>query len=589
MKRFRKNPYLVMFSLYWRFLTDKKKAILFMVMQFCSRIIQLLAPYLFGQVLNTIQTGWPDMRYYLWRYIWALGVIPFIEWLLHGPARVWEEQLSFQTANHYQLYLYQCATTLPLERHTDNHSGETIDKINKAKNALANFSGNIYTSFGTFISFFWALIALMWIRPMIWIFLIILWIIVLVLITWFDKKIVMWIKEENILSHKVWSLLFDYLSNIKTLITLRFLEPTQTNLKKGMDDMYIPFNKHNKRNERKWFTTSSLLQVSLLLVIVAYMYHAWATTGVIVVWTITMIYQYTERVSNTFYNVARQYSQMVRNVANTQSADTIITAFETLKQNSNLTTLGNRTKIAVKNLSFSYKWEDNKIILSDVSLSMKRWEKIAFVGESGSGKSTFLSLLRGLYDPQKVLLEIDKKKYNNLSVLSNDTSLIPQEPEIFEETIAFNISMWLDLPQDTLEKYAKIARFHDIAIWLPHSYTTNIKEKWVNLSGWQKQRLALARGLLVAEDSSIVLLDESTSSVDSINEKKIYTSIFEEFKEKTIIAAIHKIHLLSMFDMIYVFDGGKIIESGRFDDLIAQWWVLAKMREEYQTSHKKRK
>jgi ABC-type multidrug transport system fused ATPase/permease subunit len=166
--------------------------------------------------------------------------------------------------------------------------------------------------------------------------------------------------------------------------------------------------------------------------------------------------------------------------------------------------------------------------------------------------------------------------------------LIPQEPEIFEENIAFNITMWSDIPLEKITEYAQLARFHDIALWLPHGYDTDIKEKWVNLSWWQKQRLALARGLLVAEDSSIVLLDESTSSVDSINEKKIYTSIFHHFADKTVIAAIHKLHLLTMFDTIYVFDKGKVIESGSFHGLIGQWGMLSKMREEYQASQKKK-
>jgi len=92
----------------------------------------------------------------------------------------------------------------------------------------------------------------------------------------------------------------------------------------------------------------------------------------------------------------------------------------------------------------------------------------------------------------------------------------------------------------------------------------------VNLSGGQKQRLALARGLMAAHDSDILLLDESTSSVDSINEKKIYQNIWREYPQKTIVAAIHKLHLLPMFDVIYVFDQGKVIEHGSFDQLRTQ-------------------
>jgi len=174
---------------------------------------------------------------------------------------------------------------------------------------------------------------------MIGLFLVILGALVLFLIVWFDKKIVLWIKEENVFSHKVGNLLFDYLSNIKTLITLRFIQVTQDNLAQSMDDMYLPFERHTTRNERKRFTTDSLLKISLLMIVAIYMYHARSSTGVIVVGTITMIYQYTERVSNTFYNVAWQYSQMVRNVANIQSVDSIIDAYNSLGSTSLMTSL----------------------------------------------------------------------------------------------------------------------------------------------------------------------------------------------------------------------------------------------------------
>jgi ABC-type multidrug transport system fused ATPase/permease subunit len=434
------------------------------------------------------------------------------------------------------------------------------------------------------------LTALILIWPGIGLILVVLAIVLFMLIFRFDKKIVTWIKEENVLYHKVNSLLVDYLSNIKTLITLRSLSTTERNLDLAIDKTYIPFHRHIVRTERKWFTVDSLLQISLQLTMIVYMYHTRSTTGAIVVGTITMIYQYIQTASNTFYNVAWQYSQMVQHVANTQSVDGIVSSYTALPGYSDTSSLQDRKQISVRNLSFFYRWQERKDrILSDISLSFQRGEKIALVGESGSGKSTFLSLLRWLYAPQTVQVDVDGHQSDSLACLFNDTFLIPQEPEIFEESIAFNISMWSNMSHETIERYSKIARFHEIAIWLPHGYDTNIKEKGVNLSGWQKQRLALARGLLVAEESSIVLLDESTSSVDSINEKKIYTNIFQSFSDKTIIAAIHKLHLLSMFDMIYVFDQWRIIESGTFSSLLTQWWMLTKMREEYQASQKKRK
>ncbi|MDP3966492.1 MAG: ABC transporter ATP-binding protein [archaeon] len=92
-------------------------------------------------------------------------------------------------------------------------------------------------------------------------------------------------------------------------------------------------------------------------------------------------------------------------------------------------------------------------------------------------------------------------------------------------------------------------------------------ERGVSLSGGEKQRLALARGLFAAKKSDIILMDEPTSSVDSLNETKIHEQVFEEFKEKTIISSIHKLHLLDKFDYIYLFSKGKIIAQGTFEEL----------------------
>ena len=97
---------------------------------------------------------------------------------------------------------------------------------------------------------------------------------------------------------------------------------------------------------------------------------------------------------------------------------------------------------------------------------------------------------------------------------------------------------------------------------------TNVMEKGVSLSGGEKQRLALARGLLAARNSDIILMDEPTSSVDSVNEVKIHDNIFKEFKDKTIISSIHRLNLLNKFDYIYMFDDGKIVAEGTLDELM---------------------
>src|SRR3989338_971904 len=112
-----------------------------------------------------------------------------------------------------------------------------------------------------------------------------------------------------------------------------------------------------------------------------------------------------------------------------------------------------------------------------------------------------------------------------------------------------------------------MAQFGKVVDRLEKGLDTNVLEKGVSLSGGEKQRLALARGILAARKSEILLLDEPTSSVDSLNEMKIHEALFKVFKNKTIISSIHRLHLLQKFDYIYMFDKGKIVAEGTLEKI----------------------
>lgn len=554
-------------------------------------MLGLLSPFIFAQMLNVIQKGGPDMIQNILPYALFMLFSPFVDRAFYWPARIMERQLAFEATKSYKMSLYHAAISLPMQWHTDHHTGTTIDKISKATNALEDFANSIFTNMGTFISLIGALIALWIILPWIIIVLFVSSFIVFSIVTYYDKKIVSYIKKINRLDHKINSLLVDYISNIRTLITLRFLSPTERTIEAAIQDTYVDRVKEMKATELKWFGTYIILDFTLYGILLWYIYYSRSLTGAVLVGTIIMIYQYTQRVAESFYNFTHTYSKMVQAVANSTTVEDIEQAYDMITITHNNYDLKKWKKIKLQSIDFDY---DHKKIFSKLNFSFKRSEKIAFVGESGSGKSTLLSLLRGLHEPSLWILHITqqdgtKEIFQDLDPLYSITSLIPQDPEIFEDTIAFNITIGSEVTPETVKEYSLLARFHDVVKWLPHGYESNIKEKGVNLSGWQKQRLALARGLLASQNSDIILLDESTSSVDSINEKKIYTNILEQFKEKTIIAAIHKLHLLTLFDTIYVFDEGKIKESGSFHDLIEQWGMLANMRTEYQASQKKNK
>jgi ABC-type multidrug transport system fused ATPase/permease subunit len=207
--------------------------------------------------------------------------------------------------------------------------------------------------------------------------------------------------------------------------------------------------------------------------------------------------------------------------------------------------------------------------LHNLHLRIARGQRIALIGESGSGKSTLLALLRGLYLPESGYhLTVDGDAFG-LDSLNETITLFPQEPEIFENTIAYNITLGLPFSDEEILDVCASAHFAEVVYLLPEGLKSDIREKGVNLSGGQKQRLALARGILAARDSELVLLDEPTSSVDPKTEALIYERLFRSFSGKAIVSAMHRLHLLSHFDYVYILKSGQIADEGTFEQLLS--------------------
>jgi ABC-type multidrug transport system fused ATPase/permease subunit len=231
----------------------------------------------------------------------------------------------------------------------------------------------------------------------------------------------------------------------------------------------------------------------------------------------------------------------------------------------------NWKQLEIKGLTFSYaNGEPDDVHLNDISLSITRGEHIAFVGESGSGKTTLLKIMRDLYHPQQLQLSVDGNTVDTgFEGIRQAIALVPQMPEIFASTIMENITLGAEYEIGTVKYFTDLACFTEVVEKLPLQFNTSMKERGVNLSGGQQQRLALTRGLLACQDKDIVLLDEPTSSLDGLTEMRVYQNILKEFADKTIISTIHHLHLLPLFDKIYVFDQGKIVGCGSLQHLIS--------------------
>jgi len=282
---------------------------------------------------------------------------------------------------------------------------------------------------------------------------------------------------------------------------------------------------------------------------------------------------YVMQFTQVFQGFAMYYTQIVRYHTDVQSAAVILDAYAAHHRPEASQDLPSYwQRIDIRGLNFRYRNTEGipgETGLHDLSLRIRRGERIALIGESGSGKSSLLALLRGLYQPDTVALAIDGVPWPDLKAISDRVTLMPQEPEIFENTIHYNITLGLPFEPQVVREAIDLAAFAEVVELLPQGLESNIQEKGVNLSGGQKQRLALARGILAGRSSDILLLDEPTSSVDPKTELTIYRRLFAKLSDKAVVSSLHRLHLLRLFDYVYVLDRGRVVAAGTFEHLLA--------------------
>ena len=222
-------------------------------------------------------------------------------------------------------------------------------------------------------------------------------------------------------------------------------------------------------------------------------------------------------------------------------------------------------EIAIKNLSFQY--EERKII-DDLSLFIKRGQKIAFVGESGSGKSTVIKILLGLlkYNQGEICLGDMKLSGICLNNLYDKVSYISQDVPVFDGTIKENLVFEKNVSEEQMLDALSEVQLSHLVENLAEGLNTEIGEKGTCLSGGEKQRLAFAR--LWFENPELVILDEATSAMDNLTEEIVMKSVMQKMKDKTVIAIAHRLNSIAGFDRIILFKEGKIVGQGTFEELL---------------------
>lgn len=457
--------------------------------------------------------------------------------------------------------------------HDSENSGNKVQKIQNGINALSDmqniFSGSIFPQLTAMLG---VIIAFLFINKLFLLYcLFYIAIFVLIQVSFYKKMLAMNYAYNSMLE-KASGTYYEGLNNILTLKTLGVKNDFKKNIVSREELSRDVQMKMITLGNTKWRSFQVLNGIMLGGII--FLTGRNFILGAISIGSIFIIFNYFQKLSQAlgeFTNIVEKLITVKVSIARMMP----IFWEDELAKRGVLEFPKRWNNIFIKNAVFNYKNNtklENKEIedrgLKDITFSINKYEKIGVVGRSGSGKSTFAKMLLGLYQFENGSFEIGNVNFYDIKhdQITNEIALVLQDSEMFNLSLKENITLMRLFDEKLFKKAIEIAQLEEIVDKLPEGVDTLIGEKGYRLSGGERQRIGIARAIY--KDPQILVLDEATSSLDSKTESLIQEAFEKNLSKKTIISIAHRVSTLKNVDKIVVFDEGKIIEEGKFNDLL---------------------
>jgi ABC-type multidrug transport system fused ATPase/permease subunit len=290
---------------------------------------------------------------------------------------------------------------------------------------------------------------------------------------------------------------------------------------------------------------------------------------------LTEFFLYTFMVAGSLAEIAGLWGSLQRAAGATERLFAIVDTVPAIRDPADPIALpetaGHAGAIRLDDVDFTYAARPNHPVLRAVSFAVEPGEVVALVGPSGAGKSTVLSLLFRFHDVDAGRITFEGVDIRRLALaeLRKNLAMVAQEPVLFAGSIRDNIAYARDgVDVETVERAARDANAHEFIMSFPDGYDTVIGERGVKLSGGQKQRIAIARALVA--DPRVLILDEATSNLDAGSEALVQQALGRLMRGRTTLVVAHRLSTVRDADRIVVLDGGRVVEQGRHDQLMAR-------------------
>ncbi|MCK5373554.1 MAG: ABC transporter ATP-binding protein, partial [Candidatus Aenigmarchaeota archaeon] len=320
------NPVIYLTLKLWEYSKgNRKNVVLYSIMLIIANMFNLISPLVIAKVLNIIQEdGLVSTN--LYSIMLYLSVFIFIElgfWTFHGPAMIILAKNSFLVRANYKRYLLDGTMSLPAQWHTDHHSGDTIDKIEKGTSALYRYSSESYEVIQTLVLFLGSYIALMYFNIHASYIVLLMMIITLGIVLRFDSHLVKKYRELYWAENRISAKIFDVVSNITTVIILRTERLVSRAIFRKIMQPFRLHIKTAKLDETKWFFVSICTATMMVLVLTSYIYFNFLAGTAIMIGSIFALYSYVGRIKGLFFRFADRYSTIVREKTAVQNAEEI--------------------------------------------------------------------------------------------------------------------------------------------------------------------------------------------------------------------------------------------------------------------------
>ncbi len=572
----------------WYFLEGKRKKYVFLSFIVVTiSLFDLLPPYLLGKIVDFFTAyEFGESLTIIYVYLLVLGLGGAIAAFIRLSSKRYSGNIGDYARYQARIWSFDRLLNFSLRWHDKENTGNKVERIHRGADTLPEIQRIFQDKINhESIAIIGVLIIFFFLSTKFFVFLIAYLIVFFFLQIFFYKHIKVTIDAVNTQNEKTTGVYFEGVGNLLTIKTLGVKDSFSTNVVQA-EAQKLDLNYERRRiGMNKWI--SFRMFNALAGAIFIWLVVLGVIEGSITIGAILVFYTYFNQLSSAAADITETFDRLVEHKSAIERMMPIFNETEAVYHGTE-DFPQEWDNIAMIDGSFSYKeYEENQehdYDLKNIGLVIRKHEKIGIVGKSGSGKSTLAKIMLGLYKLDRGEFMIGESSFYDIDniKLTEHMTTVMQDSEMFNMTLKENITLMRKIDEVLLKRAIDVSKLDEVIDKLPQGLDTLIGEKGYRLSGGERQRVGIARAIY--KDPEILVLDEATSSLDSKTEASIQHGLEEELTKKTMIMIAHRISTLKNVDKIYVFDEGRIVESGTFDELSAN--KDSKFYEIYQMQNK---